>query len=371
MNSIDKIIKYNLALALLLLPFFWSWEILAGALWSSANLFLIKNLVQEYFTRKRILFTLVLKFPLLYGAGYYLLTLSDFPPWNLVLGFSLILPVIILYFLGVRAAFLLPFFLCGNLQATLDAEVPELPNIITFLHKIYTNSPFLDFLYHWETLVFSICTAAAISLLFYLGSRNSKLLPSSFQNFLEWIVESLRNFVVDVLGPEGEKYVPFLGTLFIYILFMNWLVLIPFMKPPTSNFNITVALAICVFVLVQYLNIRNFGLFGFIYHMAGSPKDFMGWALSPLMLPIELLTQFTRPVTLALRLFGNVVGEDILIAAFAIFGVNFLAPYLSHVGVPLQIPFMFLALLTGLMQALVFTLLATIYILLSQPEENH
>ena len=109
-----------------------------------------------------------------------------------------------------------------------------------------------------------------------------------------------------------------------------------------------------------------------MYHMAGSPKNTMGWIMVPLMFPIELLTQFTRPLTLALRLFGNVVGEDILIGAFALFGVNLLLPYVHSVGLPLQIPFIFLAILTGLMQALVFTLLSTIYILLSVPQhEDH
>lgn len=251
--------------------------------------------------------------------------------------------------------------------ASLDAEVPEIPNVISLLHKFFADSSFISFLYYWETLVYSILTASFITLLFYLGSQNSKLIPAGLQNFLEWIVENLRKFVLDILGPKGEKYVPFLGTLFIYILVMNWLVLIPLLKPPTSNFNITVALALCVFALVQYLNIKNFGVLGFLYHLAGSPKDTMGWLLVPLMFPIEVLTQFTRPVTLALRLFGNVVGEDILIGAFALFGVNMVMPYVHSVGIPLQIPFMFLAILTGLMQAMVFTLLSTIYILLSDP----
>src|SRR6202042_1609969 len=96
-------------------------------------------------------------------------------------------------------------------------------------------------------------------------------------------------------------------------------------------------------------------------------KGFLGWALVPLMFVVELLTQFTRPITLALRLFGNVVGEDILIGAFALFGVYFLANYDWPIVLPLQIPFMFLAILTSLMQALVFTLLSTIYISLSMP----
>ena len=90
----------------------------------------------------------------------------------------------------------------------------------------------------------------------------------------------------------------------------------------------------------------------------------------PLMLPIELITQFSRPLTLAFRLFGNIFGEDTIIAAFSIFGVTMLSFLGPYVGFPLQIPFMFLAFLTGVMQALVFTLLSTIYILLSMPEHE-
>lgn len=248
-------------------------------------------------------------------------------------------------------------------------EVPELPNAITLLYQNFKEYPWAAFLYEWESIVYSVLVAIGISLLFHIGFRKKAFFPSGFQNFLEWIVEILKKYILEILGKEGEKYIPFLGTLFLYILTMNWLVLIPLMKPPSSNINTTAALAICVFVVVQYLNIKNYGFLGFLYHMAGSPKGVMGWFMVPLMLPIEILTQLTRPLTLALRLFGNVLGEDILIGAFALFGV-ILFSSISPVGLPLQIPFMFLALLTGLMQALVFTLLSTIYILLSVPSHE-
>lgn len=276
----------------------------------------------------------------------------------------------LLHFLAVMIAIMLA---ATPLHASLDTDVPEIPNFITLLYTGF-NTQWTAFLHQWESIIFSLIVAISISLLFYFGTRRRALIPSPFQNFLEWIVELLRRFILEILGPQGEKFVPFLGTLFIYILAMNWLVLIPLMKAPTSSFNITVALAICVFFYVQYLNMRNYGFFGFLYHLAGSPKGILGWALVPLLFPIELITQFTRPLTLSLRLFGNVVGEDILIGVFALFGVTLLSSaYTPPVGLPLQIPFMFLALLTGTMQALVFTLLSTIYILLSipQPEENH
>jgi F-type H+-transporting ATPase subunit a len=256
------------------------------------------------------------------------------------------------------------------LCASLDADVPEVPNFFTLLHLLFGDSPLAFFLHGWDSVVFSLLLAAGLVWIFHLGTRKIEKVPTGLQNFLESVVSIFDKFVTEIIGPEGRKFVPFLGTLFIYILGMNWLALVPFMKAPSSNFSITVALALCVFGLVQYLNIKNFGFRGFLYHLAGSPKSAIEWALVPLMLVIELITQLTRPITLALRLFGNVVGEDILIGAFALFGVMLVGAQEIPIGIPLQIPFMFFSIMTGFMQALVFTLLSAVYILLSMPHAD-
>lgn len=241
-----------------------------------------------------------------------------------------------------------------------ESKAPGAPNILTFVERYLQNSPWGQYLEEWESVIFSLFTACALSLIFYLGSRRKEMIPSGFQNFLEWIVDALRSVTASILGPEGEKHMPFLGTLFIYILTMNLLGLVPLMASPSSNLNITLALAICVFVRVQYLNIKNMGLKGFLYHLVGSPTNAVGWLIAPLILPIELLTQISRPITLALRLFGNILGEKILVSFFALVGI---ALYFF----PIQLPFIFLGILTSVMQAMVFTLLSTIYILLSVP----
>lgn len=268
----------------------------------------------------------------------------------------------------------LPIFmmLADAPSSELESRTPELPNLISVLYHRFHDMPWAKFLYKWENLFFSILIALIISIIAHIGSRKKSLIPSGLQNGLEFAVEHFRKLVLGVLGPQGETYIPFLGTLFIYILSMNLFGLIPLMKSPSSSINITAALAICVFCLVQFLNIRNMGVFGFMYHMAGSPQNVIGWMLAPFMLILELITQLARPVTLALRLFGNVLGEDILIGAFALLGVVLVSSLNSPIGLPLQIPFMFLAILTSLMQALVFTLLSTVYILLSIPHgEKH
>lgn len=354
-----------------------AFSVLFGALWGCVNLFLIKELVKSLLlpgarNYTKIVFCITAKFPLIYLGGYAVLVKTGWPPIYSLLGFSLIFIAILINgvrLIPVRASLiLLTCTICLPLFGSLTTDVPEVPNIFTFIHK-GTQHSFAYFLHQWEAVIFSIFLAILIAFVFVWGARRRDEIPQSrLQNFLELIVESMQKFAKEILGPVGDKYVPFLGTLFIYILMMNWMVLFPFMKAPSSSLSITAALAICVFALVQYLSFKNFGFRGYLYHMAGSPKGALGWAMVPLMFPIELLTQLSRPLTLAFRLFGNVIGEDILIGAFALFGVAIFVN--SPVGVPLQMPFMMFAMMTGLMQALVFTLLTAIYILLSMPDSN-
>lgn len=244
------------------------------------------------------------------------------------------------------------------------AGIPEAPNLFTLLRDYFGKNRWTDYFQAFEGIFFSVVAAALISLIFYLGARNKEMVPKGLQNFLEWVVENFRNVVLGIMGPEGEPYVPFLGTLFIYIFTMNLLGLIPLMKSPSSNFNVTIGLAITVFGYVQYLNIKHMGFRGFLYHLAGSPKSLIEWVLVPLMLPIEILTQVSRPITLALRLFGNIMGEKILVGFFALASVTVFYFF------PVQMPFLFLGILTGVMQALVFTLLSTIYIFLALPHKH-
>lgn len=353
-----------------------------GSIWGCLNLFFLKHLLQSLMLPgprhyAKIAILLAIKFPLLYSLGYLVLVSLSLPPFYSLLGFTLIFAVLLLQGVrlipaGTKVSLIAMTFLAVSapLSATLTSDVPEVPNLFTLLYK-GASSPLTLFLHQWESTIFSILLAAGIAILFCFGAKRREAIPSTrLQNLLELVVEFMQKFAKEILGAQGEKYVPFLGTLFVYILMMNWMVLFPFMKAPSSSLSITAALAICVFILVQYLSIRNFGFFGYLYHMAGSPKGVLGWAMVPLMFPIELLTQLSRPLTLAFRLFGNVIGEDILIGAFALFGITLFA--FSPIGLPLQMPFMLFAMLTGLMQALVFTLLTAIYILLSMPSsEDH
>jgi F-type H+-transporting ATPase subunit a len=256
-----------------------------------------------------------------------------------------------------------------------EAGPPELPNIVTFLFHWLKDNVVVGFMHHWENVFFAMVVATFISILAILSSRRRALIPSGLQNLMETVVEGLDDFFAGILGKDGRHFTPFLGTLFIYIWCMNLLGLIPGFMSPTGGvkggFNTTAALAITVFFYVQYIGMRRLGIGGYLHHMAGSPQSLVQWFLVPLNLPIHIIGELAKPLSLSLRLFGNITGEDVLIAAFAGLGITALAFLDLPIGLPLQFPFVFLAILTGTIQALVFTLLSTIYFAMMLPHEEH
>lgn len=214
-----------------------------------------------------------------------------------------------------------------------------------------------------EDLRFSLGIAAIISLLAYLGVRKLELAPGRMQLSLEIFAGGIDDFICGILGPSGRKYTSFIGTLFIYILFMNLLGLMPFMKSPTANWSITAALAICVFVYVQYCAIKTQGFFGYMDRLAGKPRGILALSvvIPILMFFIHLITELVKPLTLSLRLRSNIWGDDMLLQVLAGFGLQ---------GVPLLVFSSFLAIIASVVQAVVFCLLTTIYFALVLTKEE-
>lgn len=206
-------------------------------------------------------------------------------------------------------------------------------------------------------LLFAMSVFVAIGLAFFgiLSTRRLEKIPTRrIQSVAEFVVQSLDNFVVGIIGPKGRTYTPFIGSLFLYILTMNLLGLVPLFKSPTSSLSITVPLALIVFVVYNYAGIREVGLVPYLKHLAGEPI----W-LAPLMLPIHIIGELARPLSLSIRLFGNIFGEETVLAILA--GLTFvIIPYV--VAIPTQFPMMLFAIFTSFVQALVFTMLTTIYI---------
>jgi F-type H+-transporting ATPase subunit a len=177
--------------------------------------------------------------------------------------------------------------------------------------------------------------------------------------FFELFLEVLFNLMESIIGPTYKRYVPVIGTLGLFILVSNLLGLIPGMRPPTDNLNTTLACGVVVFVYFNYHGIRTNGIQHFI-HIANPVGTWWGWFLSPLMLPVELISVCVRPITLGIRLAANMIGDHALLFAFA--GIF---PLL------LPLPFYALGLLVCLVQTAVFVILSCVYIALHTAEHEH
>ncbi len=243
----------------------------------------------------------------------------------------------------------------------------ELPNLVTLLADKFGSTAFVQGLYLWESIIFSVFTAGLISILAYLACRKPKMVPGRLQNAAEVLVGGLDDFICGILGNKGRKYVSFIGTLFIYILFMNLIGLIPFMKSATANWSVTLALAICVFVYVQYTAFKELGAGGYLNHLSGNLKGGLAYSIVlPLMMFfLHVLNELIRPITLSLRLRSNVWGDDMLLVVLSGFGIK---------GVPLLVFSTILTVIAAIVQAAVFCLLTTIYfaLIINHKEEvNH
>ncbi len=244
---------------------------------------------------------------------------------------------------------------------------PELPNFVTLFAEKFKGSHSAAYLMAWENIIFSLIIIALIALVTYAASRKCAPIPGRLQSFFEMFVSAIDDFVCGIIGPKGRNYVPFIGTLFIYILCMNLSGLIPFMKSPSTSWSTTLALAICVFFYVQYVGFKELGFWGYIDHALGRPRGIIAFSvfIPILMLILHIVSELVRPISLSLRLRSNIWGDDMLLAVFAGFGMK---------GIPLLLFNSLMAIVVSLVQTLVFCLLTTIYftlILTHEETESH
>ncbi len=202
----------------------------------------------------------------------------------------------------------------------------------------------------------SLIVALLLILILGLASRKIQLVPSKRQSLLELTIEAFENLLVDIIGEDGKKYMPLIATIGLFILSCNLLGLIPGFMAPTSKLNVTAGCALVVFVYYHWQGIKSQGLFKYLKHFTGPIP-----LLAPLLFPIEIISHFSRPVSLSIRLFGNIFAEELLILVIA-----------SIIPFFLPLPFMAIAIFTSVIQAFVFVLLASIYIAGAVAhEENH
>jgi F-type H+-transporting ATPase subunit a len=206
---------------------------------------------------------------------------------------------------------------------------------------------------NWTHVTNAWLVMALLTMFAILATRRMAIYPNRFQNVMEVILSGFYSLLLDTMGEHGKKFFPLIATLGLYILMSNLIGLIPGFESPTANLNTTVSMALCVFLMTHIVGVKLHGLKYF--------KQFLGpvWWLTPLMMPIEIISHLSRPISLSVRLFGNIMGEDIVLAV-----VLLLVPLL----VPM--PVLVLMIFTSVIQTLVFMLLAMMYIA-GAMEEGH
>ncbi len=244
-----------------------------------------------------------------------------------------------------------------------------------------------------NSMLVSWIVAAAIIVFAQIATRNIKAVPNGAQNFWEWLVESLYNFLESIIGSElVRKTFWFFATIFIFILFTNWAGLIPgvgtigwghadpatgvfhvdrpLLRGANADLNMTFAMAAVFFLLWIVWAVQAQGVGGVFKHLFGPKGNPSGWMLVPMIVifflvgVLEVVSILFRPVSLSFRLFGNIyAGENML---------ESMANIVPALGWLIPIPFYFMELLVGIVQALVFMLLTAVFtLLIAQHEPGH
>jgi F-type H+-transporting ATPase subunit a len=225
---------------------------------------------------------------------------------------------------------------------------------IFFINAILSSLGFEHFALTFTHVTHSWLVMLILLVSAILFGKGIQLLPTKGQNVFEVIIENIENFMVEITGPEGKFFFPYIATAFLFILVSNLIGLIPGFFSPTANLNTTVALALCTFVLTHAIGIK--------FHGVKYIKHFLGpvWWLIPLMLPIEIIGHVARVMSLSVRLFGNIFGKETVLGILFMLAGLYLAP----------LPVLFLGLLVSFIQALVFMLLSIMYFV-GAMEESH
>lgn len=187
----------------------------------------------------------------------------------------------------------------------------------------------------------------------FVVSRSISLVPKGLQNLMETVVSGVGNLLEETMGEEGKPFFPLIATFALFILVSNLLALIPGFMPPTANLNTNAALALTVFAMTHFVGVKKHG-FAYLKHFMGPI-----WWLAPLIFVIEIIGHLARPLSLTLRLFGNMWGHEIVLMIF-----------IALVPLIVPVPMMLMGILIAFIQTFVFTLLAMIYIA-GALEESH
>lgn len=225
----------------------------------------------------------------------------------------------------------------------------------SFLHSILEGA-FGHELVPEDFLIMSFFVAAMLTgFALWFRSRISVDKPGKLQLLLEVVVGGLIDMLEDNIGKKGRAFLGLVGTLGLFILFSNLLGLVPFFSSPTVNLNMTVGCALVTFLYYNYQGIQAQGAVHYFKHFLGPQL-----ALAPIMLPIEIISHFSRVFSLSLRLFGNIFGEELVVAALGTM-VAFVVP----------VPMMLFGVFGSMLQAFVFIMLTMVYLGGAVATEEH
>jgi len=196
-----------------------------------------------------------------------------------------------------------------------------------------------------QHVIMAIIVLIVVPIIFTIFAKKPSLIPTPIQNVFEIYIEFIDNLIKENMGEKGRKYFPLIASIGLFVFFGNLLGIIPGLESPTANLNTTMALALLVFFIYNFEGIRENGI-GYFKHFLGPVP-----AMAPVFVIIELLSHLSRPVTLALRLFANMTGGE-LISVVLIMLIPFLIP----------MPVMLIHLIAVFLQTYVFVVLTTVYI---------
>jgi F-type H+-transporting ATPase subunit a len=196
-----------------------------------------------------------------------------------------------------------------------------------------------------QHVIMALIVLIVVPIIFTIFAKKPSLIPTPIQNVFEIYIEFIDNLIKENMGEKGRKYFPLIASIGLFVFFGNLLGIIPGLESPTANLNTTMALALLVFFIYNFEGIRENGI-GYFKHFLGPVP-----AMAPVFVIIELLSHLSRPVTLALRLFANMTGGE-LISVVLIMLVPFLIP----------MPVMLIHLIAVFLQTYVFVVLTTVYI---------
>lgn len=215
----------------------------------------------------------------------------------------------------------------------------------------------------WYTVMFVIACLLTVTIVWIMRGKLSEESPTDGQLTLEAGVLAIRDMLESVVGPQGLKYFPVVATFAILILVSNLMGLFPLFMSPTAATSVTLALGISSFIYYNYIGIKENGIISHLGHWAGPI-----WWMAPLIFPIELIGNLVRPMSLGIRLFGNMYADEQVAATISgLAGILGVHPAWTQVLVPVAL--MPLALFVAFIQAFVFTLLSMVY--LSEVSHSH